>query len=151
MNVPGLARQDASWKDRERTPFLTCCLSPRPRLETPHHPIVLAPASGWAPDPGLADGGDHHPRAGAGGTSSNACRPPWHPARDQPGLRPDWLTLQIVGRSLMQFRFRGASGERRWSGNFGRFLRRLERVKPVWTRLWHRIFLLSVPANESQL
>lgn len=32
------------------------------------------------------------------------------PTRDLPGLRPDWLALQAVGRSLMQFRFRGAEG-----------------------------------------
>lgn len=58
------------------------------------------------------------------------------PTRDLPGLRPDWLALQAVGRSLMQFRFRGAEG----SGYLS-FLRWLERVISIWTRLWHPAFL----------
>lgn len=32
------------------------------------------------------------------------------PSTRSPGPRPDWLTQQIVGRSLMQFRFRGTGG-----------------------------------------
>lgn len=109
MNVLVLARQNALWKGRECTSFLTCCPSPRSRHGIPRHPIVLAPATGWVPDCGQADGGDYRPAAGAEGKSSNACRPPWHPARGQSGLRSDWLTVG-GGRSLLQFRFR-STGE----------------------------------------
>lgn len=91
-------------------PFLTCCLGPQPQLGTPRYPILLASANTWVPDSALACGGDHRLAAGAGGKSSSACRPPWHPARDQPGLCPDWLSPQSAGRSLVQFRFRGVGG-----------------------------------------
>ena len=56
------------------------------------------------------------------------------PSTRSPGPRPDWLTQQIVGRSLMQFRFRvlrGTQGKQ----IPGCFLRSVERVKTIWTQL----------------
>lgn len=94
MNVLTADRTECLWKGRKRTSPLTCCLSPRPRYVTWRHSIVLAPATGWVPDPALAGGGHDRPAAGAGGRSSNACRPPWHPARVPPGLRSDWLPFR---------------------------------------------------------
>lgn len=146
MKVLGLTEQDALWKDRERTSSLTCCLSPRPQHGTQRHPIVFAPATEWVPDPALADGGDYRPAAGAGGTSSSACRPPWHSTRDQPGLRPDWLSLP-TGAKPNTVSFPWCRGENQGQRYLGRFLRRVERVKPIWTRPW---FNLSVSANEKQ-